>query len=453
MRFPCRTIALLALLLSAPAWAQTDADKATARTLAEEGIALKQEGKHQEALDKLTRAQQIFDAPTHLLLIAQCQVALGKLVEGAETYRRLQKRVLPADAPPAFHQAKKAADEELKTVEPRIPKIRLRIEPEGVQRFEVRIDGARVPPAVVGVDRVENPGHHVVEVSAPGYRTAQVQLQLSEGQVLPVEVKLEADGTPVAPPPPTAPTTGSGSSYTPPPPPPAGRRDGEGDGDTDLLLSLRLQSAIPEGDFGTTTFDQVELKGGNVGDSFGPGGGLELRGDLRFGEWAVGLMFGVDGFGQVTSDDYGGDLKALYPEGEDFEAKESFGTYGGVSGQWYGCPDCFGFVGEVGITMRQFTQTIEFRPETSESDTCTLSLARDVPMLRLLGGLQIPVGGDFSVMPFASISAGSVTATRLEPTAGNDACPSNKVESSNTSESSVSLFTLGVAGTMSLGLD
>ncbi|PKN50076.1 MAG: hypothetical protein CVU63_00315, partial [Deltaproteobacteria bacterium HGW-Deltaproteobacteria-20] len=103
--------------------------------------------------------------------------------------------------------------------------------------------------------------------------------------------------------------------------------------------------------------------------------------------------------------------------------------------------------------MRQFTQTIEFRPETSESDTCTLSLARDVPMLRLLGGLQIPVGGDFSVMPFASISAGSVTATRLEPTAGNDACPSNKVESSNTSESSVSLFTLGVAGTMSLGLD
>ncbi len=73
------------LLVSTSAWAQTDSDRATARLLAEEGIALQQQGKYEEALDKLTRAQQIFNAQTHLLLIAQCQVAVGKLVEGAET--------------------------------------------------------------------------------------------------------------------------------------------------------------------------------------------------------------------------------------------------------------------------------------------------------------------------------------------------------------------------------
>lgn len=448
------TIALLlTTLVTAPVWAQSDADKATARTLAEEGIALKQAQKYEEALDKLTRAQQIFDAPTHLLLIGQCQVALGKLVEGAETFRRLQRSKLDAGAPPAFVSAKKQADDELRAVEPRIPKVRIKLVPEEVEGFEVRIDGVVVPAAVVGVDRVANPGHHVVEVSAPGYRKAQVQLQLTESQVLPVEVRLERDGTPLASatPPPT---------YTPAPPPkPVDSPPSDGSR-MDFLLTARLQLAWPGGDFGTNTFGAsetqaaAEIRGGAVSESFGSGGGLELQGGLRFGDhFAALLLFGVDGFGKVSSDRYSADLEVLYEDAaaRSFEAKESTAPYGGIGAQWQTCRDCFGFVGEVALMLRRFTQTVEYEHLT-ERKKCEISVVRNAPMLRAMAGLQVPLAADLNLMPFASISGGSVATTDLEPSEDPQLRCQTDSRSAETVEGSVVLFTLGLSGTMAFEL-
>ena len=447
------TLCSLMMVTSSPTWAQTDADKATARALAQDGIELKNAGKYDEALEKLNRAQQIFDAPTHLLLIAQCQVALGKLVEGAETYRKLKRRKLGNDAPAAFRAAQRRAGEELAAVEPRIPKLRLRLQPENVHGFDVRIDEVKVPSAVVGVDRLANPGHHMIEVSAPGYRTAQVQIQLAEGQVLPVEVKLERDGTPVAPPPPgpvTQPPAGTGRPV--PKPPPTKPSDDE-QSDLSLLIAARLKTAFPGGDFGTTTYDTAEVKGGNVADSFGPGGGLELQGALRFGDhWAALVLLGVDGFGKVSSSDYGVDLAELpsYSGATGFEAKESSAPYAGLGGQWYSCPNCLGVLAEAAITVRQFTQTVEF---TRGSDTCQVSIGRSTPMFRLLAGFQVPIGEETMLTPFTSYAAGSVGTTRIEPNADNPAgCPTDSIESKNTTDSSVYLLTLGLAGTMSFGL-
>ena len=45
-----------------------------------------------------------------------------------------------------------------------------------------------------------DPGHHVVEVRAPGYETAQVQVQVAERQQLPVQVVLKKAGEKVVPP-------------------------------------------------------------------------------------------------------------------------------------------------------------------------------------------------------------------------------------------------------------
>jgi hypothetical protein len=426
-------------------WAQSDADKATARTLAEEGIALKQAQKYEEALDKLTRAQQIFDAPTHLLLIGQCQVALGKLVEGAETFRRLQRSKLDAGAPPAFVKAKQQADDELRAVEPRIPKVRIQLIPEDVEGFEIRIDGVAVPAAVVGVDRVANPGHHVVEVSAPGYRTAQVQLQLTEGQVLPVEVRLERDGTPAAP-------VKAKPTRRPPPPKPRDSPSSEASR-LDLLLTARLQLAVPGGDFGKNTFGGKEIEWGEVSESFGPGGGFELQGGLRFGDHFAGvLLVGVDVFGEGSSDRYSDDLKDAYDEeavDRSFKAKEWIAPYAGIGAQWQTCRDCFGFVGEAALMWRGFAQTVEYERQTDE-ETCQISVLRGAVMARALAGLQVPIRTDLSLMPFASLSLGSVTNMKLEPTAESSCQP--KPQTAKTLEGNAALFTLGVSGTLAFEL-
>src|ERR1700743_1878747 len=96
---------LAALLVSPGARAQSAADKATAREAATEGIGLYRAGKYAQALDRLKRAQALYDAPVHLLYIARAEEKLGQLVEAPETYRSLDRYTLPAGAPAAWTAA------------------------------------------------------------------------------------------------------------------------------------------------------------------------------------------------------------------------------------------------------------------------------------------------------------------------------------------------------------
>src|SRR5579862_8974161 len=73
----------------------SDAERAGARELFKEGDQLQRAGHFAEALDKFQRAQQVFAAPTNVLRIAECNAALGRLVESAESYRAVVRSPLP----------------------------------------------------------------------------------------------------------------------------------------------------------------------------------------------------------------------------------------------------------------------------------------------------------------------------------------------------------------------
>ena len=106
---------------TAPPGEVTDADRTAARDLYAAGAALQQQGKHADALDKFQRSVSVFPAPTTVLHVAQCKVALGRLVEAAEDYRAIVNVTLPKGSPPAFYDAQKMAGQELKDLEPRVP--------------------------------------------------------------------------------------------------------------------------------------------------------------------------------------------------------------------------------------------------------------------------------------------------------------------------------------------
>src|SRR5512147_167297 len=125
----CVMFVVLGLCLPRSGAAQTAADKATARQLATQGIQSYQQGKNAEALELLQKAEQLYDAPVHLIYIARAQAALGKLVEASETYRRLIRLDLPAGAPQAFKDAVADAQKELPQLEPRIPSLRIDVVP------------------------------------------------------------------------------------------------------------------------------------------------------------------------------------------------------------------------------------------------------------------------------------------------------------------------------------
>src|SRR5579859_6968345 len=111
------TLALGSLSDARAAFAQVnDAERAAARDLFKQGDELQRAGHFAEALDKFQRAQQVFIAPTNELRIAECDAALGRLVESAEAYREVLRFPLPTGAPPAFQAAVDQAKAELSQV-------------------------------------------------------------------------------------------------------------------------------------------------------------------------------------------------------------------------------------------------------------------------------------------------------------------------------------------------
>src|SRR5688572_33383526 len=91
------------LLLSAPAWAEpTAADRATARTLAQEGQHALESKNYTMAIDKFSRADALVHAPTLLLGLARAQVGSMKLVEAQENYNRIIREGVAPNSPKSW---------------------------------------------------------------------------------------------------------------------------------------------------------------------------------------------------------------------------------------------------------------------------------------------------------------------------------------------------------------
>lgn len=179
--------------------AQSAEAKAAARTLGTEGIKLANAGDCATAIDKLARAEALYHAPTILGRLGECQVALGKLVEGTENLNRVIREPLPPNAPPAYAQARERAQGVLDTALPKIAKLRIVVEPN-VEGLEVLVGDKPVPAALLGAERPTDPGTHQIVARAPGYRPASAEVTLAEGGAESVSLTLVADES-AAPPP------------------------------------------------------------------------------------------------------------------------------------------------------------------------------------------------------------------------------------------------------------
>ena len=92
MRLACRlaVAASLALVTAAPmARAQSDADRATARELGQQGFQALDAKDYKTAEDRLRRADQLVHAPTLLLGLARAEAGLHRYVHAQETYQRI----------------------------------------------------------------------------------------------------------------------------------------------------------------------------------------------------------------------------------------------------------------------------------------------------------------------------------------------------------------------------
>jgi hypothetical protein len=192
----------LAVLAVALAWAPparaeepSAADVAGARLLAQEGIKLANAGNCKEAVEKLARAESLHPAPTILGRLGECQVAIGKLVEGTENLRRVAREPLPRGAPAAFVKARARAEKILTASARRVAHLHIVMNAPPDAKVALTVDGEPVRAELLGADRPTDPGPHVVEATAPGYIQARESVSLLEGAEATVTLTLKADPT------------------------------------------------------------------------------------------------------------------------------------------------------------------------------------------------------------------------------------------------------------------
>jgi hypothetical protein len=191
------TTVLMAVWLSSSgvAWADvTAADRATARTLAQEGQDALDAKRYAAAAERFARADALVHAPTLLLGLARAQLGQGKLVEALENYNRIVREGVAPNSPKSWSKAYESATTEVESIAPRIPWVTITV--LGPTAPEVVIDTSPVPPASLGVKRPVNPGPHVIKVSAEGFVPAEKSLNLAEGQSVQVPFELQQAATP-----------------------------------------------------------------------------------------------------------------------------------------------------------------------------------------------------------------------------------------------------------------
>ncbi|HEY6725858.1 MAG TPA: hypothetical protein VI197_17615 [Polyangiaceae bacterium] len=193
-RHGLRVLGLL-LALTLPAGAQTDTQRAAARSAAQAGDKAFKEQRYEEAALYFARAEAIMHAPTLLLFLARSQAKLGQYVQARESYIKILREELAPDAPAAFVAAKQSADAELPQVAAQIATLTLDVPGVPVEGLRISIDDEPVTSAVVGVPYPIDPGDHRVAAGADGYEPAATRVGLSAGETREVTLTLHRIAT------------------------------------------------------------------------------------------------------------------------------------------------------------------------------------------------------------------------------------------------------------------
>ncbi|MBX3233918.1 MAG: hypothetical protein KIT84_34090 [Labilithrix sp.] len=359
--------------------------KAAARAAYTEGVELQDKGKYAEALADFEKAQKLFDAPTHLLRIAECQEKLGRLVEAVETYETLSRLPLEANAPDVFKQAQAQGAKELETLRPRIPTLRVNVtpEPSTLPNLQINLNDKTMPIETIGIARPINPGQYKITATASGWGTrAPVDVDVKEKDAKSVDVTLEKGATGGL----TTPETSDKPASTGP--------TGLG-----LLVGLRPLAFLPFGKVDENT---------NFKDYAGPGvgGGIDIAGRIanRFlvgGSAEIAFLRAPERF--IPGD------PTILDGGQGAASRSNISVlseYIGVFGGFVYDNDSVSPIATINAGYRYIQRAIEFTGPTG----VTKKLDDNVNGLQagLHAGVSIPLG-PMRLVPLADVSAGQLS--------------------------------------------
>jgi hypothetical protein len=199
---------------SAVAWAEpSNADKARARDLLNEGYDLMERGEPKAAVPKFREADELVHVPVTTLALARALSTSGSLLEARAVLERLAHDAPKPGEPRPFTDARNEGEALAQKLDARIPSIVVTVSHPPAD-VAVRLDGQPLPLDALGAPRKVNPGGHVVVATGDG-REKRVEIALAEAETKDVTVDFGEPAQPApaaaAPPaperPPPAPET------------------------------------------------------------------------------------------------------------------------------------------------------------------------------------------------------------------------------------------------------
>jgi hypothetical protein len=176
-----------------PARGQSARDKATARALTHEGDEFAKKGDCKIAIEKYKQAASLYPAASILASLAECQISLGKLVEGTETAQQVAREELGPKPKQAFVNAQRRARELLQANEAKIAKLRVSVSPESPRDLRVQLDDEELRVTSLGAELRVDPGAHRVAAQAPGYVLVKQEVTLEPGASKDIVLQLEPE--------------------------------------------------------------------------------------------------------------------------------------------------------------------------------------------------------------------------------------------------------------------
>jgi hypothetical protein len=168
-------IATSILAVTADSSAQSR-DRAAAAALFKAGRKAMKEGDYQTACTKFEESQRYDPAAGTLLNLANCKEKLGLLATAWELFDAAVERL------PAGDNRIKIAQKRRDAIKPRLPYLKIELEPAAPLQTQVTRDGIEVGSASFGLSIPVDPGEHQVVVKAEGHQERRYEVALQEGE-------------------------------------------------------------------------------------------------------------------------------------------------------------------------------------------------------------------------------------------------------------------------------
>jgi hypothetical protein len=177
------SVLCLALAFGAAPVGAQPRDAAAAEALFRQGREAADAGDHATACEKFKESNRLDPAVGTVFNIADCEEKLGRLATAWQLFQEVAQRL------PAGDERQGIARGRARALEPRLPKLAVRLGPAVPAGMLVQRDGVELGAASLETALPVDPGPHQVSAGAPGYQTRVFDVVLREGESKTLDVE------------------------------------------------------------------------------------------------------------------------------------------------------------------------------------------------------------------------------------------------------------------------